>query len=341
MELLSSQTQAQPRAAQIGQIIIEQVKKEAERTAEQTVADVKEDEFDKKSAQVQAYVGKQLATRNNISEEAQKELACAIRLIGDISTTDKPWIRKNLQLLGSIDTALKAALKEPPQIEYARRTLKHVHRRVHPVIGAGLWESLKRSMKSSPAAVVVVGLVVTFVVLTFVPLLSRGLDLSSVTIGTFLNINPSVLLLIGIVGALGSIASIMLRIRDSAFATYTASSDPWPWLFFGLFKPIVGALFALFIFAVIRSGLLPVKITDATEGWLVLAVAFIAGFSERFATDILSSTEQGLGVGRQPSSAPSSSTPPLTADNGAKAAGNGVPPAPAANAAEAGHKDDG
>jgi hypothetical protein len=45
-------------------------------------------------------------------------------------------------------------------------------------------------------------------------------------------------------------------IRDSDFEAYTASSDPWPWLFFGLFKPIVGALFALFILAVKKSGLL-------------------------------------------------------------------------------------
>jgi hypothetical protein len=83
--------------------------------------------------------------------------------------------------------------------------------------------------------VVIIGLFITFVLLTFVPLLSRGLDLSSLTIGTFLKIDPSVLLLIGIVGALGSIASIMVRIRDD-FAAYTASNDPWPWFFFGLFK---------------------------------------------------------------------------------------------------------
>ena len=339
MELLSSQNPVQPPAAQIGQILIEQVKKEAELTAEQTVVDVKDQEFDKKSAQVQAYVSKQLAARNEISQEAQKELACAVRLIGDLSTTDKPWIRKNLQLLGSIDTALKATLKEPPQLEYARRTRKYVHRRVHPIIGAGLWESLKRSMKTSPAAVVVVGLVVTFVVLTFVPLISRGLDLSSLTIGTFLNINPSVLLLIGVVGALGSIASIMLRIRDSDFEAYTGGGDPWPWLFFGLFKPIIGALFALFVFAVIKSGLLPVEVTDATEGWFIVAIAFIAGFSERFAPNILSSTEGGLGVVRQPSPTTPSSTPLPSADVETKAAGNGKPPAPAANTAEAGQED--
>lgn len=335
MELLSSKTPVQPQAAKIGQIIIEQVKKEAELTAEQNVADVKEDEFDKKSAQIQAYVSKQLAARDDISQDAQRELACTIRLIGDLSTTDKPWIRKNLQLLSSIDTALKATLKVEPQLEYARRTRKYVHRRVHPILGAGLWESLTRSMKTSPAAVVVVGLVVTFVLLTFVPLLSRGLDLSSLTIGTFLNINPSVILLIGIVGALGSIASIMLRIRDSDFETYkSTSSDPWPWLFFGLFKPIVGALFALFIFAVIKSGLLPVEVPDATEGWFVVAVSFIAGFSERFAPNILASTEGGLGGPRDPSVASPSSAPPPNADVEVKAAGNGKPPAPAADAAE-------
>ncbi len=341
MELLSGQTPVPPQAAQkIGQILIEQAKKEVELTAEQTAADAKEEEFDKKSALIQAYVSKQLAARGDISSEAQRELACAIRLIGDISTTDKPWIRKNLQLLGSIDTALKATLKAEPQLEYARRTRKYVHRRVHPVIGAGLWESLKRSMKTSPAAVVVVGLVITFVLLTFVPLLNRGLDLSSLTIGTFLNINPSVILFIGIVGALGSIASIMLRIRDSDFEAYkSTSSDPWPWLFFGLFKPIVGALFALFIFAVVKSGLLPLEVPEGTEGWFVVALSFIAGFSERFAPNILSGTEEGLGGYRQPTPTTLSSTLTPSANVEAKAAGNGKPQAPAGDAAAPGQKD--
>ena len=324
MELLGGKTPAQPQAAQIGQIIIEQVKKEAERTAEQTVVDAKEDEFDASSAQVQAYIGEQLAVRDDLSEVAQKELAATVRLLGDISTTDKPWVRKNLQLLGSIDTAVRAILKEPPQLEYAKATRKHIHRRVHPIIGAGLWESLKRSMKASPAAVVVVGLAITFVLLTFVPLLSRDLDLSSVTIGEFLRINPSVLLLVGTVGALGSIASIMLRIRDSAFESYTTSSDPWPWLFFGLFKPVVGALFALFVFAVLRSSLLPVEVAGQTEGWFVMVLPFVAGFSERFAPTIVSNAE-GVFVGNTlpPPPATTSSTPPPRVDD--VAAGNGNP----------------
>jgi hypothetical protein len=260
MEYLGNQPQAV-----LGQMLVDQVKREVERTAEQTVREAGEDEFDTRSAQIQDYVGTQLAQRNDIGAEAQKELAAAIRLIGDIATTDKPWIRKNLQLLGSIDTAVKAVLRESPQIEYAKRTRKQVHRRVHPVFGTGLLESLKRSVRSSPLAVVIVGLFITFILLTFVPLLSRGLDLSSLTVGTFLKINPSVLLLIGTVGALGSMASIMVRIRD-AFAAYTTSSDPWPWFFFGLFKPIIGALFALFIFAIIKSGLLPLEVTGDTEG---------------------------------------------------------------------------
>jgi hypothetical protein len=304
MEYLTSRHEAQPQAVRLGQILIEQAKKEAELTAEQAVGEAKDEEFGKKCAQIHGYIGKQLATRDDISKQAQEKLAVAIRLTGDLATTDKPWIRNNPQLLGSVDTAVRALLREPPQLEYASRTLKYVRRKVRPFIGAGLWESLKRSMKASPAAVVVVGLIVTFVLLTFVPLISRGLDLSSVTIGTFLNINPSVLLLIGVVGALGSIASIMLRIRDSDFAAYTANNDPWPWLFFGLFKPVIGALFALFIFAVIKSGLLPVEVTDDTEGWLIIAVSFIAGFSERFAPSMLSSTEEALGARRPPSPPP-------------------------------------
>ena len=110
MELLKDQSSVQPQAAQIGQMVIEQVKS-PEQTAQQKFADIKEAEFDKKSALIQAYVSRQLAARDNIGQEAQKELALAVRLIGDISTTDKPWIRKDLPLLGSIETVLKATLK--------------------------------------------------------------------------------------------------------------------------------------------------------------------------------------------------------------------------------------
>jgi hypothetical protein len=156
MEYLGNQPQAV-----LGQILVDQVKREAERTAEQTVSVAAEDEFDTRSAKIQDYVGNQLAERNDIGAEAQKELAAAIRLIGDIATTDKPWIRKNLELLGSIDTAVKAVLRESPQLEYAKRTRKHVHRRVHPVFGTGLLESLKRSVKASPLAVVIIGLFIT------------------------------------------------------------------------------------------------------------------------------------------------------------------------------------
>ena len=319
----------QPRAV-LGQILADQVLV-AERAAERTAVDANEQKFDMESTRIQAYVSAQLARRDGIVQEAQKELAHAIRLIGDIATTDRTWIRKNLQLLGSIDTAVRAILRDEPQIEYARRTLTGVHRKVHPFIWAGIWESLKRSMKTSPAAVVVAGLAIAFLLLIFLPLLRRGLDLSPLTIGSLLNVDPSVLLLIAVVGALGSIASIMLRIRGSDFETYkSTASDPWPWLFFGLFKPVIGALFALFTFAAIKAGLLPVEVAEATEGWFIVTIAFIAGFSERLAPSILSSTEGRIVTVPQPSP-----TPPPSADD-ANDRGDAKPPAPAANAAEVG-----
>ena len=54
---------------------------------------------------------------------------------------------------------------------------------------------------------------------------------------------------------------------------------------------MVGAAFALFVFAVLRSGLIPVTINEGTDRYFFLALSFVAGFSERFAKDIVRTTE--------------------------------------------------
>jgi hypothetical protein len=65
-------------------------------------------------------------------------------------------------------------------------------------------------------------------------------------------------------------------------------------LFFtGFFKPIIGTAFALFVFATLKAGLIPLAIDESVEGlYFFAALAFVSGFSERFAKDIAERAEQ-------------------------------------------------
>ena len=100
---------------------------------------------------------------------------------------------------------------------------------------------------------------------------------------------PLYLLLVGLVRGL---VSIMVRVRS---LQYTSNRDPWP--FFGIFKLIVGAVFALFIFASINVALIPAipLPEDNSTRYLFIALAFVAGFSERFAGDAISGVENRFG----------------------------------------------
>jgi hypothetical protein len=138
-----------------------------------------------------------------------------------------------------------------------------------------------------------------FLVLTPIFLDSLLINLAA-GIDAFLGVPLSVLILIGMAGALGSIVSVMTRIDGSVFKEGTAG--PQAYAIIGLTKPIVGAAFALFVFALLQSPLVPLDIPqpsaeDAqnTAGFLYLALAFVAGFSERFATGLATRAEQSTG----------------------------------------------
>jgi hypothetical protein len=112
--------------------------------------------------------------------------------------------------------------------------------------------------------------------------------------------NFPLLLVVIIGGALGSSISVVIRAQNFV---YEKRIEPLSLFLTGLCKPIVGIAFAVFVFAILQSGLF--KIGDSSvdssignykaksrEVYLYLAIAFVAGFSERFAQDILIRTEQ-------------------------------------------------
>lgn len=92
-------------------------------------------------------------------------------------------------------------------------------------------------------------------------------------------------------GALGGIVSILMRIREFAAVNQWGDSKSSPAVLFftGFFKPFIGMAFAVFVYAVLNTGIIQINsliIESNNSFWFYFAVAFLAGFSERFAPDM-------------------------------------------------------
>jgi len=109
----------------------------------------------------------------------------------------------------------------------------------------------------------------------------------------FLGISVSMLIGVAVAGALGSVVSIMVRLQDFASVK---TKDPAVIFFTGFFKPIIGMSFAMFVFASINAGIVPlaVKADTAAASHFFLALGFLSGFSERFAQDVASKAEKSV-----------------------------------------------
>ncbi|PSB33730.1 hypothetical protein [Stenomitos frigidus] len=102
------------------------------------------------------------------------------------------------------------------------------------------------------------------------------------------------LIMSAMAGATGSVVSIMLRLDQYQNQKYRETLLP---VFVGAFKPAIGAFLGIFVFALISSTLLPITVSKdeskPVNRWLAfMAIAFVVGFSERFANDLISQAEQ-------------------------------------------------
>lgn len=107
--------------------------------------------------------------------------------------------------------------------------------------------------------------------------------------------DASILFLIVLVvssGTLGSAISILIRIND--FEKQDAT-DPIVPIFTGAFKPIIGSSFGLLVYAMFSSGIISVQIVPPTTArgaeFFFCSLAFVVGFSERLAKDVIKRTE--------------------------------------------------
>jgi hypothetical protein len=93
-------------------------------------------------------------------------------------------------------------------------------------------------------------------------------------------------------GSLGGIMSVVIRIQDIALLSrWAPEADPRLLFYTGLLKPAAGVVFAFFVWAAVRTEFISITITSTLDNsQLAFALAFIAGFTERFAPDIANRT---------------------------------------------------
>lgn len=106
-----------------------------------------------------------------------------------------------------------------------------------------------------------------------------------------------------LVGGLGAIVSVMQRMT-SGNLTLRHRAGRLTLSLVGAFRPLVGGIFGVTLYVLLAAGMLPIKAPEKTLPivtdpfiYFVGALAFIAGFSERFAQDMLATGQSQLSVG--------------------------------------------
>lgn len=211
-------------------------------------------------------------------QPVQHEIARLTRILR--SLYDNP----NLSFIACAEIATRALLQDQPHMTLAKETI----------------DSLERDLQGSQVlAMFTGGSAPVTVLLGLFSLLYVGLPLGYVLfrrisgVREILGIDVSMLIGVALAGALGSIVSIMVRLHDFVSVNVKHRAVVF---FTGFFKPIVGMSFAMFVFACLNAGILPlaIKVDTTAAGYFFLALGFVSGFSERFAQDVASRAEKSI-----------------------------------------------
>jgi hypothetical protein len=105
-------------------------------------------------------------------------------------------------------------------------------------------------------------------------------------------------LLVWIAGTVGATVSVMWRMTSGTFSinlpTLGHESGDAQLNLMGAVRPLIGGVFALAVFVFAKSPLIPLEGGDKSDTFLLVALGFLAGFSERFAQDMFVRSGQGL-----------------------------------------------
>ncbi len=222
--------------------------------------------------------------KKEMNEDTQKEAAQLLSLLSILNSPE------DSHYVNMIEIAIEGLVTEKPNLIFAEEVRQKITRDIESKTRANSIINPVRfiTRSKSPSIRIVFGM---GVLLYFaIPLIIIYNPWSQMP-AKVLDIPTGLLLMVAFFGSVGSIVSIMVRIQD--FSKVSEVDDAV--LFFtGFFKPIVGAAFALFIFGVLKAGIIPVTIKQETESYFFMALSFLAGFSERFAKDVASTAESQI-----------------------------------------------
>ncbi len=215
--------------------------------------------------------------------ELQAELAALLVLREEAATVLGPPAVRQIEL------GLYALLAKEPNLPFAQSIHKSVSGRIEDKTRPLRLSALMRT--NSPSLQVILGLGMLLPFASVVGGLAHW-KLADVN-WTIFNLPPRLLLLTLLGGMVGSVASILVRLRDFE---QSQGATPASLVLLGFSKPLVGGFFALFALAVMQAQLLPIKLPpDAvSESYFFLALSFLSGFSERFAQDVVARLEDQL-----------------------------------------------
>ena len=102
---------------------------------------------------------------------------------------------------------------------------------------------------------------------------------------------PTVLIL----GGVGAVISVLQRFTRGQGITTNLENGLIACFMLGLFRPVVGAVLAFAIYVLILGEIVPIDVPEAagTRAFFLGGVAFLAGFSERYAQTMLSAARTG------------------------------------------------
>lgn len=188
----------------------------------------------------------------------------------------------------TLDLCLTALLADKPNLSFARSTRLRIASaladRVYPLRPLPILRS------SSPSMQVVLGLGLLLLCSHGLATLVQQWLTTEATL--FLGLPARTLLLVGLCGATGGVVSILMRLGD--FEKMRGASRV-SMLMQGFFKPLVGMYCAIFGFALMKSGVLPLQpATPEAALYLYMSVCFLLGFSERLAQDLFIRAGEGL-----------------------------------------------
>lgn len=214
------------------------------------------------------------------SERTQMEVGKLINLLNPIKAQKNKGSRCNLAhielVLQLLAAALDSLLLQEPNFYLARETRRELQDLVK-----GRWRLTKWFNARQPSSKVLWGLGVTLAIIIVFQFFIK--DIASAS-----KLDQQHLSIVIWFGTIGSVVSLMVRLNDFYLNRDGATSF---YFLTGCFKPFLGIFFALFLYAVMKSSLLPIKEVEGKALFAIMVLSFLAGFSERFAKDIADKAE--------------------------------------------------